>query len=52
MYKTKKKILRICPINKHVNTHYTMAQVHSALWCGKNQNHTHTHNTHFRNTRF
>jgi hypothetical protein len=38
------------PINKPVNTRNTTVQVHSVLWCAKNQNCTCTHTTHFGNT--
>ena len=36
--------------NEPVNTHDTAIWVHSVLWCAKNQNCTHTHDTHFRFT--
>ena len=36
--------------NKPMNTHDTVAWVCSAPQCAKNQNHTHTHDTHFGNT--
>ena len=36
--------------NIPVHTCDTAAWVHSVLWCGKNQHHTHTHSTHFKST--
>ena len=36
--------------NKPVHTCDTMAQVRGVSWCGKNQNCTHTHGTHFKST--